>query len=274
MSGNNDFRFGIAVGLEDLPARQPVVLRGDIAHVAETAAGIGYDGLELHIRNPAGYDGARLRAEAEKRKLAFAGIATGMEYTRNNLSLIAEDETARHAAVARLREHMDLAAILDCPVVIGIMRSNIPDFEQYERYEGYLRDSLLRLDEYADKTGVPLVFEAITRYINNYLNTLKETADFLASLGSKYIALHIDTHSMNIEDVDFAESIAYCGNRIGYVHYSDSNRWYPGGGHVDFPGIHQALRKINYHGYITVESLPEPDQVTCAVRGFEYMRTL
>lgn len=274
MTTANRFKYGIVAALSPLPRRYPVALRGDIETMAATAAEIGYDGIELHIKDPGQYDARHIRRVADDNGLEFCGIATGMEYNINKLSLIADDDTVRNAAVERLREHMELAEFIGGPVIVGIMRGSIPDFELEEKYLDYYRDCLRRLDGYADAMGVPLVVESITRYISNYLNDIVETADFLDDLGTRHITLHIDTHSMNIEDIDMAANIDRCARRIGYVHYSDSNRWYPGGGHIDFAAIHRALVRTGYQGYVTVECVPEPGEREAARLGLEYMRAL
>lgn len=273
MGTDANFRYGVVAALGDLPRRYPVALRGDIAEVAATAKAFGYNGLELHIARPRQYDAALLRRVADDHGLEYCGIATGMEYNFHGLSLIADDAAVREAAVDRLTEHMELAAVIGGPVIVGIMRGNLPA-ENAERSLDYYRQSLLRLDERAGALGVPLVVEAITRYICNYLNTITETADFLSDLGTRHTTLHIDTHSMNIEDIDMPGNIRRCQGSIGYVHYSDSNRWYPGGGHIDFAPIHQALADVDYSGFITVECLPEPDGEAAARLGMEFIRSL
>ena len=86
--------------------------------------------------------------------------------------------------------------------------------------------------------------------------------------------IHIDTHSMNIEDTDLAASVKYCADMLGYVHYSDSNRMYPGAGHIDFKEISEVLNDIDYQGYIGIECLPLPDEDTCCELALKYVKTI
>ena len=267
-------KYAITAGIENLPASQPVVLRGDFRESAQIAKDAGYQGIELHLRNPREADGKMMREVADSLGLGFAGIATGMEFTRNKLSLIDTNEETRQAAVDRLKEHVDLAAILDCPVIIGIMRSNIPDFSRYDYYEGLLTDSLLQVADYAAQKNVLIVFEAINFYINNYFNTVQETFDYLKKLNRPNLKIHIDTHSMNISDVNNVESIKYCGNEIGFVHFSDSNRYRPGLGHMNFKEMLDALDEVGYTDYISIECIPTPDPKTCAFECMEYLKSI
>ncbi len=268
------FRYGISCALEPLPTSQPTVFRGSIEDVARSVSETGYDGIELFLRNPGQFAPTELRATASRYGLQYCAIATGMEYTLNRLCLIGEDCAARAAAVERLMRHLDLGAEIGCPVIVGIMRGNIPDSTRQSEYLEMLSDALVKLSRYAEQTGGSIVVEAILRYINNYLNSSTETADYLRSLGLKNIRLHLDTHSMLIEDKSLAQSILDTSDILGYMHFSDSNRGYPGAGNMDFKPVMAALRKIGYDGYITVESLPYPSETACAHRGIQYLNAL
>ncbi|MDL2236392.1 sugar phosphate isomerase/epimerase [Christensenellaceae bacterium OttesenSCG-928-K19] len=268
------FRYGIACALEQLPERQPVILRGEIQAIAKQVKDIGYDAIELHLKNPREYDGKLLKKAAADNGIGFSAIATGMEYTVNGLSLISDDPEARRAAVDRLKEHIDLCAQLDCALIVGIMRGNIPDFSKYMRYEGYLTQALVELSDYARGSGVQIVFEAIMRYINNYLCNVPETVDYLDGLGQDNVRIHIDTHLMNVEDKDMRHAVRCCRGKLGYVHFSDSNRRYPGGGSVDFLSVMQELAAIGYNGYVVMECVPWPDGQTCARRALRYVKAL
>jgi len=268
------FRYGVNCAFEEVAPSAPVVLRGGIESVAKEAAEIGYDGLELFIRNPAQYDGKYLKRVATEHGLGFATIGTGMEYTVNQLSLISDSPAVRQAAVDRLKEHIDLAAELGSSVVVGMMRGNVPDFARYQVYEDYLAEAVHALSRHAASANVSLVIEAIIRYVSNYLNSVPETVDFLEKLGLSNVGLHIDSHLMNVEDKSVAESIHYGKKWLRYVHFSDSNRAYPGGGKFDFKEMMGALMDVGYGGYITNECQPYPDSYTCAKRGLAYCRHL
>jgi sugar phosphate isomerase/epimerase len=268
------FKYGIVCGLEDMPSSKPVILRGDIVYCAEIAADIGYDALELHINNPKQYDAFYLKKVADERNLKYCGIATGMEYINNKLSLISDDKSIRRAAINRLKEHLELSAVLNCPVIVGIMRGNIPNEKEKDKYINYHSEALMELSEYAAKLGTSLVVESILRYICNYLNTLADTVDYLDNLQLPNVKLHADTHSMIMEDQDMPNAIRYSKDKMGYVHFTDSNRRYPGGGNVDFKACMKALKEINYEGYIGFECVPYPDQIKCAKFCYDYIKAL
>jgi sugar phosphate isomerase/epimerase len=54
---------------------------------------------------------------------------------------------------------------------------------------------------------------------------------------------------------------------------ADSNRWYPGAGHLDFKSILEALYATGYSGWITGEFLPKPDAGTAARQNIACLRS-
>ena len=69
---------------------------------------------------------------------------------------------------------------------------------------------------------------------------------------------------MNIEEISIYNNIIRAKDCITHVHFADSNRWVPGYGHLDFAKIVQTLKKIDYQGYVSAETLPLPDPDNCA----------
>jgi sugar phosphate isomerase/epimerase len=93
-------------------------------------------------------------------------------------------------------------------------------------------------------------------------------------VGAENLGLLPDTFHMNIEEPVIEDSIRSFGDRIFHFHVSDSNRWYPGAGHLDFGSILEALFSTGYEGYVSGEWLPRPDAERSAERGIAYLRDL
>jgi sugar phosphate isomerase/epimerase len=77
---------------------------------------------------------------------------------------------------------------------------------------------------------------------------------------------------MNIEEPEIEESIRSCGKHIFHFHVADSNRWYPGAGHLDFRSMLEALASTDYSGWVSGEFLPKPDAETAAQKSILYLR--
>ncbi len=79
---------------------------------------------------------------------------------------------------------------------------------------------------------------------------------------------------MNIEEPDILQSISTCGDRIFHFHVADSNRWYPGAGHLDFSGILSRLQSTGYDGFVSGEFMPLPDPLTAARESIACLRAI
>ena len=65
---------------------------------------------------------------------------------------------------------------------------------------------------------------------------------------------------MNIEEPNMEESIRLAGDRIFHFHVADSNRWYPGAGHLDFVSLLGTLYETGYQGFVSASSCPSRTQ--------------
>jgi sugar phosphate isomerase/epimerase len=79
---------------------------------------------------------------------------------------------------------------------------------------------------------------------------------------------------MNIEEASIEDGIAVCGPHIFHFHVADSNRWYPGAGHLDFRSILTALCATGYEGWISGEFLAQPDALTAARNSIRLLTQL
>jgi 5-keto-L-gluconate epimerase len=240
----------------------PVVLGGDFHFNIQKASALGYDGIELHWSDPKLIDLRNLSEACIANGIVISAFATGRAYVQDGLSLISDDEAIRRIALDRLYSFVDAAAAFKSTVIIGCIRGNLPLGKDSEPYFDMLAKSTNAAAKYGSDKGVPIVFEAINRYENNYLNNASETVKFIKDYGLTNTGILLDTFHMNIEDPDLENAIVQCKDLLGYVHFADSNRLFTGAGHIDFAKIAIALHKIEYNGFISAECLPLPDSDT------------
>ena len=236
----------------------PFLFEGAFADGVARAASLGYDAVELHINDVEELSDAGLRKALDAHGLCVSSIGTGRLYVNKGLSLTDPDAGVRREAMRQLRLFLDAASELHSIVILGCIRGNIPAPEERESVVGRLGESMTELDRIAGEMGVDLVLEAINRYENNYLVTLGETRDFLTAYKLTHTGILMDTFHMNIEESDLCGAIRDAGQAIRHVHIADSNRHYPGGGHLDFPAIFRSLQEIGYSGTLSAECLPIP----------------
>lgn len=76
----------------------------------EKIARLGYNGVELAVRDPALLDIAAVEKAVIKQGLIVPAIGTGQAYGEEGLSLSSLDAYVREQAIERLTAHAELAA--------------------------------------------------------------------------------------------------------------------------------------------------------------------
>ncbi|MGC9522853.1 MAG: 5-keto-L-gluconate epimerase [Anaerolineae bacterium] len=253
---------------------EAVALKGDFEANVAKIAGWGYDGVELAIRDPALVDPEALVQVLDAHNMAVPAIGTGQAWGEEHLSFTDPDPEVRAAAVARIQSHIPLAAELDAQIIIGLIRGITPEGQTHAQSMAYFVEAMQACAEAAQPAGVRFAIEPLNRYETDLLHTVDEGLAFLDEVGLENVGLLLDTFHMNIEEPSMEASIRRCGDRIFHVHLADSNRWYPGAGHVDFAGVVKTLREIGYEGWLSGEFMPQPDAATAAQRAIAHMRPL
>ena len=253
---------------------EAISFAGSIAESFAQVRAAGYDGAELAVRNAGEVRAEELLRHAAKHSLEIPAIGTGQMWGDEGLSLTSEDEQIRHKIVERLAQHIELAAELDAVVIIGLVRGVFPRPEKREIAREWLKEGLAEVAQMAASRGVKVAVEAINRYETAYVNSVRDGLELLDAIGHDSLGLLLDTFHMNIEEPDMAESIRMCGARIFHFHLADSNRWYPGAGHIDFAALFSALREAGYTGYLSGEFLPKPTGAKSIEKALRYLGPL
>ena len=234
-----------------------LAFKGDLQSGIEMAKEIGYDGVEIAVRDPKIVDPDEIGEILSEKGLEVPAVGTGQAFLVEKLSLTSEDESLRSKAVERLKEQVDFAGHLGAMVIIGLIRGFVGDRRRDDVVEMFV-EGVVDVAEYAKGRDVRLVIEPLNRYESDFLNTASETLEVLDKIGMENVGLLLDTFHMNIEERDMEESIISSKDRLFHFHVADSNRWAPGHGHIDFRGIINTLERIGYGGFISVECMPLP----------------
>ena len=265
----------LAIVLSTQPAKfNAVAFKGDLeANVAKIAQW-GYDGVELAIRDPKIVDADAIASIMERYHLAIPAIGTGQAWGEEGLSFPDPDPTIRRAAIERVKSHIPLAARFNAVIIIGLLRGIVKPGVSQEQAMAWVVEALKECSAAAAPYGVRLALEPINRYETTLINTVREGLSLIEQVGADNFGLLLDTFHMNIEEPNMEESIRLAGDRIFHFHVADSNRWYPGAGHIDFRSILHTLFETGYQGFVSGEFMPEPDADVAAQRAISYLRKL
>jgi sugar phosphate isomerase/epimerase len=214
---------------------------------------------------------ARAVADAE---LDVPAIGTGQAFVEEGLSFTSPDPEIRARAIARIQAQVDFAVHVDAQVIVGLIRGRLMDGVTRGQAMEWLVTGLTECADHAAQQEVVLSFEPISRLDTNLIPTVDEGLWLLSEVGASNVGLLLDTFHMNIEEASMHASLVRAGSHITHFHLSDSNRCYPGAGHIDFAGMVATLGAIGYDGYLSAEILPLPDPDTCAARTMAYMQPI
>ena len=167
-----------------------------------------------------------------KKKLALL-LSLGLCVSTMTVTASAEEEKTYKIGVCQLMEHDALDAT----------------------YNGFV-EGLKEAGEYALKNNIRLTLEAWNRYETYLITKLDMALKMVNEVGLENVGVMGDTFHMNIEESNMGDAIRNVGKKLYYLHIADSNRAAPGRGHIDFEEIAQALKDIDYNGWISMELLP------------------
>ena len=114
--------------------------------------------------------------------------------------------------------------------------------------------NLKEVGKYAEDKGITLGMEPLNRFETSFINLAEQAVELIRMVDSPAIQIMLDTFHMNIEEKDLGQAIEIVGPYLIHVHANENDRGTPGSGHVPWPKVAAALKKINYSGALVIES--------------------
>lgn len=249
--------------------------------VCRVAAGLGYQGLEMapftlapRITDVSATQRQQLRTQAESHGLQIIGLhwllakTQGLQITHPEAGI--RQDTANYL-VELARCCRDLGGTL---MVFGSPgQRRIPLGATTEKAVDLAVDTFQRAKKGIEDTGVKLCLEPLSPPEADFINTADEANVILDRLGSPSFLLHLDVKAMSTEKSPTPDLIRQHAARMGHFHANDPNLRGPGFGKTDFVPIFQALKDVNYSGWVSVEVFDySPDPETLSRESIRYMK--
>ncbi len=262
-------KISLAVAPENALPSAFVVFRDRLEISIKKAAKLGYDGVELALLHKDQVNLAQIKKLLKETELEIPMVSTGQIFADTGISFTNSDKCIRDKAVSDFSGLMEVAAELGSMINIGRLRGMLIAGESSEENFLECMEKVLQLSE---SLKVKVALETVNRYEINFLNSCDECADMIDRLNHPQLVMMPDVFHMNIEDPSIEGAFWRHAEKIGYVHFADSNRWAPGRGHLDFLSIISALNSCGYNGYAGVEILPFPDPDKAAEESINMLR--
>ena len=258
------------------PARfEAVAFKGDLDRNLAKIAGSGSNWRSSSaIRDPGAVDVEELVARVAAHGLRVPAIGTGQAWGEERLSYSDPDPAVRRAAIERTKAHIPVARRLDALIIIGLLRGLVRFGVSQVQALDWTVAALGRVLCGGGAVRVRIALEPINRYETTLVNNVTRGAGAIDRVGVDDLGLLFDTFHANIEEPSIEESLLAAGDRLFHVHVADSNRWYPGAGHLNFARILDGLAGSGYSGFISGEFMPWPDADTAAERAIAHCAPL
>lgn len=263
----------ITISLVEEARGGPFVLWDGLERSIAFAGELGYDAVEIFSPGVESIDADALGKMLDAAGLKLAALGTGAGWVKHRLQLADADAGKRRQARDFVRSIIDCAGPFGAAAIIGSMQGPSGHTGDPETSRGYLCEALEDGGAHAKQYGVPLIYEPLNRYETRQCCTVADGVQLLESLSTDNVRLLCDLFHMNIEESNIADALVAGGKWVGHIHFVDSNRQPVGLGHMQYGPIIEALRKIDYQGYLCAEAFPIPDPHEAArqtMRAFKY----
>jgi sugar phosphate isomerase/epimerase len=136
-------------------------------------------------------------------------------------------------------------------------------------------DPLREMSLFAKDRGVDLLIEPLNRYSTPVCTTSADAMYVVKSIAQENVGLLLDTFHMNIEEDSIECSIKNSKGLLKHIHLADNNRKMPGFAHINFREIVNALRELEFDGYMSFEPfIPDAHYENDIRSGIELIRSL
>jgi len=250
-----------------------------LEEAARRIARAGYDGIEIGCAAPhawPAYLSNTRRAELKKiingEGLAVSSLlpAPGGGPGNNPASILPEE---RAATIAHYKEVIDLAHDLGAERVLYIAGWRSYGVSTEEAL-GWTLNALIQIATHAATKGVTICIEP-TSADSNLIDTAGQALKLLEQTGQPNVKLMFDTYHALYRNEVSSDYVHEMAPHLAHVHFADIDRRPPGEGIVDWVGVMQALKDIDFNGYLTMEigfaaRRVEPDRF--ARSAIEYLK--
>ncbi len=149
-----------------------------------------------------------------------------------------------------------------------------------DREEGWKRtaESYRVLCDRAEQLGIKLVLEQLQPYESNLVLDLADIRRMLSEVGSPALCCCVDLVAMEVAGDTLEDFCQALGDRLEWVHYSDSHHLILGDGDFGREKLEGYVRTLERHGYANCLDLEFNDSIywedphTSICRSAEYLR--
>jgi protein FrlC len=228
-----------------------------IEEAARRIARAGYDALEIGCAAPIAWPAhlSKTRRAEMKKMINGEGLAVssllpapGGGPGNNPTSILPEE---RAATIAHYKEVVDLAHDLGSERVLyiaGWRQFGVPTSDTMD----WCLHALVEIAKHAAQKSVTICVEP-TSADSNLIETIGQAMKLRDDSGLSNVSLSFNTYDALYRNEVSSDYVYEMAPHLAHVHFADIDRKPPGEGVVDWVGVMQALKDIDFKGYLTME---------------------
>jgi protein FrlC len=225
----------------------------------------GYKGVDLYTGPPHLYpshyseeERKAVRELIDDQRLELTGFAVAGGILNLGLNFSHPNKKVRDETLQYYKDNVTLAADIGCPL-INVLTGHCLYGTSREQGRKWTMEAFHELTALAEEKEVILGLHP--QYIGDspLMLTVDDALDMIKELNSRFVKIIFDTAQQNITYPNFADDIRKAGQNLCYVHAADNDgiSWTHlalGKGTVNWEGLVTTLKKIDYDGYICVQT--------------------
>jgi sugar phosphate isomerase/epimerase len=228
-----------------------------IEEAARRIARAGYDAMEIGCAAPIAWPAhlSKTRRAEIKKMINGEGLAVssllpapGGGPGNNPTSILPEE---RAATIAHYKEVVDLAHDFGSERVLyiaGWRQFGVPTSDAMD----WCLRALVEIAKHAAQKGVTICVEP-TSADSNLIETIGQAMKLRDDSGLANVKVMFDTYHALYRNEVSSDYVYEMAPHLAHVHFADIDRKPPGEGVVDWVGVMQALKDIDFKGYLTME---------------------
>ena len=171
--------------------------------------------------------------------------------------LSSSNEVVRSDSVCYLQGAIDNALRIGAPSVSLCAGMTLAG-ESLEQGWKNLRQSIVELLDYSDKSGLKLLLEPAHRAESTLVLTIADGLRMVREIGSERLGICLDTGHTHVNGEDPAQAVRELKDIPLHIHIDDNHgdsdaHLIPGAGSIDYAPFVSALRDIGYQGFVSAE---------------------
>ncbi len=255
-------------------------------------AEMGFSGVEIALEKKGDIDYKETLKFFKQNNLECAAIC-GL--FGENRDIRGPSKENIEGGLSYIRDCIEACAEMECSLLTGPVYSAVgratlvPENEKKIQWETVV-ENLKKVCAWAEKYGVNIAIEPLNRFETDFLNICTDAVKLIKDVDSKNLKIHLDTFHMNIEEKSSALAVLDAGDLLYMFHASENDRGAPGTGQVHWKSIADSLKRINYKGWVVIESFTpenkviakaasiwrqtEKDEMALAGKGLKFLKGL